>query len=93
MSVGGTASAGDLTGPTVSGGTWNGTSVTFDAGSSTVVLTYGSREGVRWLFERRWRAGIGLKRILIAGAGDLGRMVADRTLTPARLASLLGPPT
>jgi Undecaprenyl-phosphate glucose phosphotransferase len=46
----------------------------------TVVLTYGSREGVRWLFERRWRAGIGLKRILIAGAGDLGRMVADRML-------------
>src|SRR5262249_47599537 len=30
--------------------------------------------------ERRWRAGIGLKRILIAGAGDLGRMVADRIL-------------
>src|SRR5205823_4337930 len=30
--------------------------------------------------ERRWRAGVGLKRILIAGAGDLGRMVADRVL-------------
>jgi Undecaprenyl-phosphate glucose phosphotransferase len=35
---------------------------------------------VRELLERRWRAGIGLKRILIAGAGDLGRMVADRIL-------------
>ena len=45
-----------------------------------VLLTYGSREGVRWLLERRWRAGIGLKRILIAGSGDLGRMVADRIL-------------
>ena len=45
-----------------------------------VVLTYASREGVRELLERRWRAGIGLKRILIAGAGDLGRMVADRVL-------------
>jgi Undecaprenyl-phosphate glucose phosphotransferase len=45
-----------------------------------VVLTYCSREAVRELFERRWRAGIGLKRILIAGAGDLGRMVADRVL-------------
>jgi Undecaprenyl-phosphate glucose phosphotransferase len=45
-----------------------------------VVFTYGSREFVRELLERRWRAGIGLKRILIAGAGDLGRMVADRIL-------------
>ncbi|NOT27031.1 MAG: undecaprenyl-phosphate glucose phosphotransferase [Acidobacteria bacterium] len=45
-----------------------------------VVLTFCSREAVRELLERRWRAGIGLKRILIAGAGDLGRMVADRIL-------------
>jgi Undecaprenyl-phosphate glucose phosphotransferase len=46
----------------------------------TVLFTYASRETVRELLERRWRAGIGLKRILIAGAGDLGRMVADRIL-------------
>jgi Undecaprenyl-phosphate glucose phosphotransferase len=46
----------------------------------TVVLTYASREAVRELLERRWRAGVGLKRVLIAGAGDLGRMVADRLL-------------
>ncbi len=45
-----------------------------------VILTSLSRETVRELLERRWRAGIGLKRILIAGAGDLGRMVADRIL-------------
>jgi Undecaprenyl-phosphate glucose phosphotransferase len=45
-----------------------------------VLLTYSSREAVRELLERRWRAGIGLKRVLIAGAGDLGRMVADRIL-------------
>ena len=45
-----------------------------------VAFTYASREGVRELLERRWRAGIGLKRILIAGAGDLGRLVADRML-------------
>jgi len=45
-----------------------------------VSFTYASREFVRELLERRWRAGIGLKRILIAGAGDLGRMVADRIL-------------
>jgi Undecaprenyl-phosphate glucose phosphotransferase len=45
-----------------------------------VGFTYASREAVRELLERRWRAGIGLKRILIAGAGDLGRLVADRIL-------------
>ena len=45
-----------------------------------VVFTYASRESIRELLERRWRAGIGLKRILIAGASDLGRMVADRIL-------------
>ena len=45
-----------------------------------VLFTYASREGVRELLERRWRAGIGLKRILIAGAGALGRLVADRML-------------
>ena len=46
----------------------------------TVLFTVLSRELVRELFERRWRAGIGLKRVLIAGAGELGRMVADRIL-------------
>jgi Undecaprenyl-phosphate glucose phosphotransferase len=46
----------------------------------SVMFTNASREAVRELLERRWRAGIGLKRILIAGAGDLGRMVADRIL-------------
>jgi Undecaprenyl-phosphate glucose phosphotransferase len=35
---------------------------------------------MREILERRWRAGIGLKRILIAGAGDLGRLVADKIL-------------
>ena len=45
-----------------------------------IVFTYTFREGVREFLERRWRAGKGLKRILIAGAGDLGRMVADRIL-------------
>jgi Undecaprenyl-phosphate glucose phosphotransferase len=46
----------------------------------TVAFTYLSREAVREWLERRWRAGIGLKRILIAGAGDVGRMVAERIL-------------
>jgi Undecaprenyl-phosphate glucose phosphotransferase len=47
---------------------------------TTVLLTYSSRELVREVLERRWRAGIGLKRVLIAGAGDLGRLIADKLL-------------
>jgi Undecaprenyl-phosphate glucose phosphotransferase len=46
----------------------------------TVALTYSSRELVREAFERRWRAGVGLKRVAIVGAGELGRLVADKTL-------------
>jgi Undecaprenyl-phosphate glucose phosphotransferase len=45
-----------------------------------VVLTFALREVVREALERRWRAGIGLKRILIAGSGELGRLVADKIL-------------
>ena len=45
-----------------------------------VTLTYTSREVVREVLARRWKAGIGLKRVLIAGAGDLGRLVADKLL-------------
>src|SRR4051812_47080883 len=45
-----------------------------------VGLTYASREVVREVLERRWRAGIGLRRILIAGSGELGRLVADKIL-------------
>jgi FlaA1/EpsC-like NDP-sugar epimerase len=45
-----------------------------------VGLTFASRELVREALERRWRAGIGLKRVLIAGAGELGRLVADKIL-------------
>ena len=45
-----------------------------------VALAYASRELVREFLERRWRAGIGLKRILIAGSGELGRLIADKIL-------------
>ena len=45
-----------------------------------VLLTYSSREIPRQLAERRFKAGIGLKRVLIAGAGDLARHVADKIL-------------
>ncbi len=48
--------------------------------ATNVIFTYTSRELVREALERRWKAGIGLKRVLIAGAGDLGRMVADKVL-------------
>ncbi len=45
-----------------------------------VILTFSSRELMREILERRWRAGIGLKRILIAGSGELGRLIADKVL-------------
>ncbi|MEI6666901.1 MAG: undecaprenyl-phosphate glucose phosphotransferase [Acidobacteriota bacterium] len=47
---------------------------------ANIVLTFASREAVRQTLERRWRAGIGLKRILIVGAGDLGKLVADKII-------------
>ena len=47
---------------------------------TTVAFTYASRALVRRTLERRWRAGVGLKRVLIAGTGDLGRRVADKVL-------------
>src|SRR6186997_2324768 len=45
-----------------------------------IAFGYLSRKFIREALERRWLAGIGLRRILIAGAGDLGRVVADRIL-------------
>lgn len=45
-----------------------------------VALTFSARVMVRDWLERRWRAGIGLKRVLVAGAGDLGRLVVDKVL-------------
>ena len=45
-----------------------------------VGLTYTSRALVRTFMERRFRAGLGLRRVLIAGAGDLARHVADKVL-------------
>src|SRR5690606_28924981 len=50
-----------------------------------VLFTYASRETVRDVLRRRWRAGVGLKRVIVAGVGDLGRMVADRILEHAEL--------
>jgi Undecaprenyl-phosphate glucose phosphotransferase len=45
-----------------------------------VALSFASRELMREVLERRWTAGIGLKKILIAGSGELGRLIADKIL-------------
>jgi Undecaprenyl-phosphate glucose phosphotransferase len=45
-----------------------------------IALTFSTRELMREVLERRWTAGIGLKRVLIAGSGELGRLVADKIL-------------
>jgi Undecaprenyl-phosphate glucose phosphotransferase len=45
-----------------------------------IALGYLSRKFIREALERRWMQGIGVRKILIAGAGDLGRVVADRIL-------------
>src|SRR5262245_11748796 len=45
-----------------------------------VTHTYALRQLMREVFERRWRSGIGLRRVLIAGSGELGRLVADKIL-------------
>ena len=50
-----------------------------------VALTYTSRETIRGYIERRFRAGLGLKRALIAGRGDLARQVADKLLQHGEL--------
>ena len=54
-----------------------------------IAFTYTSRAFVRGWFERRWRRGLGLKRIAIAGAGDLGRAVADKLIEHRELGSRL----
>src|SRR2546423_8631587 len=45
-----------------------------------VALTFALRQVMREVFERRWRSGVGLRRILIAGSGELGRLVADKII-------------
>jgi Undecaprenyl-phosphate glucose phosphotransferase len=45
-----------------------------------VSLTFSLRQLMREVFERRWRSGVGLRRILIAGSGELGRLVADKII-------------
>lgn len=46
----------------------------------SISMTYASRTVVRIETKRRFEAGVGLKRVLIAGTGSLGRHVADKLL-------------
>ncbi len=51
----------------------------------TVTACYTSRATVRAVLERRWRNGVGLTRILIAGTGDVARHVVDKMLQHGEL--------
>lgn len=45
-----------------------------------VVCAYAARASVRSALEHQWREGVGLKRILVAGTGDVARHVVDKVL-------------
>ena len=45
-----------------------------------VVCAYAARASVRSALERQWREGVGLKRILVAGTGEVARHVVDKVL-------------
>jgi len=46
----------------------------------SVAVSYAPRAARRAVLERRWRHGIGLKRILVAGTSDVARHVVDKVL-------------
>ncbi len=50
-----------------------------------VLLCYASRAAGRAILERRWRHGVGLKRILVAGTSDIARHVVDKMLQHGEL--------
>ena len=45
-----------------------------------VVCAYAARASVRSALEQQWREGVGLKRILVAGTGEVARHVVDKVL-------------
>lgn len=51
----------------------------------TAGLAYAPRATMRAVLERRWRNGIGLKRILIAGTSDVARHIVDTMLRHSEL--------
>ena len=50
-----------------------------------IVGGYASRATIRAVLERRWRNGVGLKRILVAGTSDVARHVVDKMLQHSEL--------
>jgi Undecaprenyl-phosphate glucose phosphotransferase len=50
-----------------------------------VVLLYAARAGLRAWLERRWAAGHNVKRVVIAGAAELGRHVAETIIAHREL--------
>ncbi len=50
-----------------------------------VVLLYAGRAGLRAWLERRWAAGYNVKRVVVAGAGELGRHVAETIIAHREL--------
>ena len=50
-----------------------------------VLFLYAARSALRAYLQRMWAAGYNVKRVLVAGAGELGRTVADTILAHAEL--------
>ena len=50
-----------------------------------IVLCYAARATARSVLERRWRNGVGLKHILVAGTSDMARHVVDKMLQHGEL--------
>ena len=50
-----------------------------------IMGTYGGRTLVRSYFSRRYKSGVGLQRVLLAGTGDLAKHVADRFIQHVEL--------
>jgi Undecaprenyl-phosphate glucose phosphotransferase len=53
--------------------------------AADVVFLYAGRAALRAWLERRWAAGYNVKRVVVAGAGELGRHVAETILAHREL--------
>ena len=51
----------------------------------TIAVSYAPRATMRAVLERRWRRGVGLKRILVAGTSDVARHIVDKMLQHGEL--------
>ena len=59
--------------------------VWFHFAALNIIRTYGGRAVVRAYFERRYKSGVGLQRVLLAGTGDLAKHVVDRLIQHVEL--------